>query len=180
MNVLKSPDLYVVYYPRSAGKYFAYNYVHMTRIEAVHLHEIEFLSKENVVSIVRAPVEAIASTIVSGLIRENIYDLEDSINFHVDEYISMHSEILESAATIIKFEDVVNSFNLVARKISSIFDHRIVNRFADRKPKDIDDYIPSSKSDHRYDDICQAISNHPKINICNQVYAKMLSRTVEV
>ncbi len=178
MTDLDALDFYVVYFPRSAGKYFVYNYGSMTRTMGVHLHELEYLSKDNVLSIVRNPDESVASTVISGLMRDKVPDIQGAIDHHVKDYIGMYEAILDSNTLLVRFEDVVDNFDTVAKDIASRFGHQVLNSFMETRPETTSEYISTSKVDSRYDDIYEMVSNHSLIGACYNLYNQALSKCV--
>jgi len=173
-------DFCVVYYPRSGGKYFVQNYEHMTGLKGDHVHDIKHLFKNNVISIIRKPTEAIASTLVAGFIIHNIpgftkEGLPHSISQMVQEYIDTYLAILESDSIVVEFEDVVNNFIKVSKKVSDELGHKIVNEFINKVPETSPSYLSSSVHDDRYAMIYSLVSNHEKLAQCEDLYLKALS-----
>ena len=173
-------DFYVVYSPRAGGKYFTYNYTHMTNNEGSHLHDISYFKQDNVVSIVRKPEDAITSVIISGLIRNRISDISESMTHKAAEYLEIHEAMLGSNAVIISFEDLSNRFDEVARYVAKSFNHPIINTFTDRKPETTEEYVATSKLDPRYDEIYSLVSEHALMKLCNDIYAKALDRCIKL
>lgn len=178
MTDLDALDFYVVYFPRSAGKYFVYNYGSMTMKMGVHLHELEYLSKDNVLSIIRNPDESVASTVISGLMRDKVPNIQGAIDHHIKDYIKMYEAILDSSALLVRFEDVADNFDIVAKDIAFRFGHSILNPFMETKPDTTSEYISTSKVDPRYNDIYEIVSNHPLIGKCYNLYNEALSKCI--
>jgi hypothetical protein len=177
MTASNTLDFYVVYFPRSAGKYFVFNYEHMTDTRGTHVHEIEYLSEPNAISIIRNPRESIASAVASQLIRSNI-DVNESIEFHFNEYVKTYNAILETDVPVLNFDDVVNNFDLVAKEIASILGHTVKYDFEDRRPQTTSDYVATSKTDERYNYIYSLVSEHRLIELCDKLYNEALGTCI--
>lgn len=178
MTSLDALDFYVVYFPRSAGKYFVYNYEYMTRSLGVHLHETEYLFKPNAISIVRNPEDSIASTVIAGLTLGTIDDIAGAIDHHVQSYIDTYIAILDSDCVIVRFEDVIDNFSEVANTVANRFGHTIVDGFVDRRPETTSDYVSSSKDKIRYDEVYELVSQHWLMGSCYNLYNESLSKCI--
>lgn len=178
MTSLDTLDFYVVYFPRSAGKYFVYNYEYMTRSLGVHLHETEYLSKPNAISIVRNPEDSIASTVIAGLTLGTIDDIAGAIDHHVQSYIDTYIAILDSDCVIVRFDDVIDNFSEVANTVANRFGHTIVDGFVDRRPKTTSEYVSSSKDKTKYDEVYELVSQHWLMGSCYNLYNESLSKCI--
>jgi len=178
MNTPDTLDFYVVYFPRSGGRYFTVNYMDMTETNGTHLHDMSYLDKNNVLSLIRNPVDSIASTIVSGMFRNTIKDPAKSVDDLLSRYLETYQAILDSSSVLVSFDSLVNRFELVAQKVSSLFGHTIIKDFKDIRPKTNIDYLSTSRLDSAYEDMVRMVSANPLIGLCNDLYEKALSRSI--
>ena len=171
-------DFYVVYFPRSAGKYFTLNYRDITNTTGNHVHKMSYLENKNVLSIIRNPVDCITSTVVVSIFQNAKADKAMAIDFLIQQYLDSYQAILDSKSILVRFDDVVNRFELIVKELSTLFGHTIVNEFTDIRQKTTDSYLQTSRLHPSYDEIREAVSTHPLIDVCNEIYNKALSRCI--
>jgi len=174
-----TPDFYLVYYPRSAGRYFMYNYEQMTMTSGVFSHNVKVMKNSNVISIIRNPQDSISSTIIAGLVLKNNKEqalsiLKDLVDKQFDEYTKTYSSIIRLKPVIVKYEDVVNDFNSVVKKVAPILGHKVVCDFKNMTHPSSSQYLATSKLDDSYDDVYRVVSQHKLMGVCNEFYADAL------
>jgi hypothetical protein len=100
------------------------------------------------------------------------------LSFIGSKYLDTYQAILDSKSVLIRFDDVVNRFELIAKELSGLFGNTIVNEFTDIRQKTTASYLASSRLHPSYDEIREAVSAHPLIDLCNEIYNKALSRCI--
>jgi hypothetical protein len=179
---LNNDMFYVVYYPRSAGRFFVINYELATREFGSHVHEVDFLSGTKLLSIIRTPIEAIASRVIAGKIL-NGHDEDQvlqNINESARDYVYLNNKILDSGIPIFKFEDVVNRFQDVAKVVSKMFSHEIVESNPVVETVSNDGYIKTSTTDEDYSRMLDLVANHEDISECLKIYNKLYRESIEI
>ena len=177
---INTPDFSVVYFPRSGGKYFTFNYCYMTDAEGIHTHDMSKLENKNVLSIVRDPVDCITSTVVAAFSSNALINLSVSADYYIDKYLETYRAILDSSSILVRFNHVINRFEVIAKQLSDIFGHTVLNGFSNVTAENIDNYLPSSKLSPNYEDIRQIVSDNPRIELCYDLYNEALSKCMRI
>ena len=177
---INTPDFSVVHFPRSGGKYFTLNYCSMSNVEGIHTHDMSKLENKNVLSIVRDPVDCIASTVIVAISSNPLIDPARLVDEWIEEYLEVYSAILDSSSILVRFNHVINRFEVIAKQLSSIFGHTILNNFRNVAAESIANYLPSSKPNPNYDDVRQLVSANPRIELCYEIYNEALSKCMRI
>ncbi len=116
-------------YPRSGSHFFQYCIKYATGLDVNRVHETKYLLDEDlVVCIVRDPEECIPSI---AAMNKKTYDdhgyneseeasLFNNLQNAVDDFIDFYTTAVNSAGTLIKFEDLINNTNGVVSHIANI------------------------------------------------------------
>ena len=180
---INTPDFSVVHFPRSGGKYFTLNYCSMSNVEGIHTHDMSKLENKNVLSIVRDPVDCITSTVIAAVSSNPLIDPAVSADYYIDKYLETYRAILDSSSILIRFNHVINRFEVIAKQLSDIFGHTILNGFSNVTANSIEsifNYLPSSKPNPNYDDVRQIVSANPRIELCYEIYNEALSKCMRI
>jgi hypothetical protein len=152
-------NIIFITYPRSGINYFAERFEQKTNLYLPRSHFYEKVNKEETFTIVRNPLDTVAS--LSAMIKKfnDVLSLDEVVDFILEDYYLFYRDIVNK-----KINQIISYDNFIADPktvIRNFLDHirldydKIIYKdlLADH-----DDYVVRSKSLRHYDDIVKIIN----------------------
>jgi hypothetical protein len=174
-------------YPRVASRFFTSAFEERTNvyIEKTHDPDYLFLPEHDIISIVRKPLDAIASEISMGhFLNKTPENDQIFVDKFIERYVKINTVVLKKAKIILTYEDVIGNVDLAverAIKTINIKKNKNTNKPNKTEIKDMFDplsgYLVSSKSYNQYEKIKEKVLGFD-LSRANEVYDAAAKRAV--
>lgn len=182
MDIRKHDNIILISFPRSGGNFLLDYIKSQSRIKISYQHHTD-TSKKIIMSIVRDPIDSLASLITmqyffgGKLLLTN--KLEDVVtNFSIPHYLNLYNFLLSKDTIFINYKDFSDMDKLMPKLYNKL---NIKNYSYDDdmdEPGGIDKgYLATSKNQENYEEVKNILKN---INMdkCYDVYKKALDRCI--
>jgi len=179
-------------YPRTGVNFITEAIKMQTGVEVLYSHD-EYIEDDNIINIVRDPVESISSWIAMAIYREDPGVLNNKLENVVNviaknKYINMYRDLLKNPNTIfVNYKDFSNPEQLI-QKLCKILNLEIINELDIDKIKEINSnkvqlltgkYLITSKNVSEYENIYNMVKEFDFSEIYN-LYYEALSRCIDM
>jgi hypothetical protein len=174
-------NIFLTTYPRSGSWLFAKALYEQTGFPINKFHW-KVISELTTISIVRDPLETIASKVAMETTNKNYELTKTNIELNAEEYISFYRYIDEHVSIVIDYDDLISNLDFVIDKVSSLLDLQILDlnkRVPAEKNMDhpeIGHWMSSKSLDH-YEKAME-MSKDIDLSKAYQIYNKLLRKSI--
>ena len=177
----------IVSYPRSGQSYvkYAFTLSFLKSFKSSHLNkpgEIDDLKNyDYVIMLTRNPLDSISSMVAMEMEFFPHYDLKETVEKRIKEYIKFYSIALNKIDLFIDFEDIANNFNKVINYVSVHSGYPILNNEITDYVNDDNktNFLKSSKKSKNYEKVFDFVKSYD-LNQCSSLYNLSLERCINL